>query len=219
MTCDPDASGPLMDRIHAGDRHALGEFFARHRSRLLKMVGLRLDRRLRGRLDPDDVLQEAFLDAARRLGEYAADPRMPPFLWLRFLTMQRLVALHRLHLGVQGRDAGREVSLFHGSLPAADSRSLAAQLLGRLTTPSRAAIRAETQIRIQEALDAMDPIDREILALRHFEELNNGEAAAVLGIHKAAASNRYVRALRRLKQIRSPALGMSDDSGRIPPKQ
>ena len=130
-----------------------------------------------------------------RLGDYAANPNMPPFLWLRFLTIQRLQALHRLHLGVQGRDASREVSIFHGSLPAADSgATLAAQLLGRLTTPSRAAIRAEIQLKIQEALDAMDPIDCEILALRHFEELNNSETAEVLGIHKAAASNRYVRA-------------------------
>ncbi len=178
---------------------------------------LRLDRRLRGRLDPEDVVQESFLDAARRLAEYGADPRMPPFLWLRFLTIQRLQTLHRLHLGVQSRDASREVSIFNGSLPAADSRALAAQLLGRLTTPSRAAIRAEIQIKIQEALNAMDPIDCEILALRHFEELTNGETAAVLGIHKGAASNRYVRALRRLREIRSPTLGTLDDSGTIPP--
>ncbi len=144
---------------------------------------------------------------------------MPPFLWLRFLTMQRLQALHRLHLGAKGREASREVSIFNGPLPAADSRSLAAQLLGRLTTPSRAAIRAEIQIKIQDALNAMDPTDREILALRHFEELTNSETAAVLGIHKSAASNRYVRALRRLKEIRSPALGMLDDSGMSPPRR
>jgi RNA polymerase sigma-70 factor, ECF subfamily len=217
MPSHSDDDAPLRDRVQAGDHHALGALFGRHRGRLLKMVQLRLDRRLRGRLDPEDVVQEAFLDAARRLGDYAADPRMPPFLWLRFLTIQRLQTLHRLHLGVQGRDASREVAIFNGSLPAADSRSLAAQLLGRLTTPSRAAIRAEIQIKIQEALNAMDPVDREILALRHFEELNNGETAAVLGIHKAAASNRYVRALRRLREIRSPALGMLDDSGMIPP--
>jgi RNA polymerase sigma-70 factor, ECF subfamily len=216
MASSPDADAPLLSRIHAGDQHALGEFFAQHRGRLLKMVRLRLDRRLQGRLDPEDVLQEAFVDAARRLREYVADPRMPPYVWLRFLTVQRLQTLHRLHLGVKSRDASREVSLFNGSVPAADSRSLAAQLLGRLTTPSRAAIRAEIQIKIQEALNAMDPIDREILALRHFEELTNGETAAVLGIHKGAASNRYVRALRRLKEIRSPALGMLDDSGMIP---
>ena len=173
------------------------------------MVQLRLDRRLQGRIDPDDVLQEAFVDAvapADRIRGQSGPCR--PFLWLRFLTMQRLVTLHRLHLGVKSREAGREVSLYSGPLPAADSRSLAAQLLGRLTTPSRAAIRAEIQIKIQDALNAMDPIDREILALRHFEELNNSETAAVLGIHKAAASNRYVRALRRLKEILSPALGL-----------
>jgi RNA polymerase sigma-70 factor (ECF subfamily) len=217
-----DATGSddlLTGRIHAGDHHALGDFFARHRERLRRMVRLRLDRRLQRRIAPEDVLQEAFLDAARRLAEYAADPRMPPFLWLRFLTMQQLQSLHRLHLGAKSREAGREVSLYNGSLPAADSRSLAAQLLGRLTTPSRAAIRAEIQIKIQDALNAMDPIDCEVLALRHFEELDNGETAAVLGIHKGAAINRYIRALRRLKDILAPALGPLDDSGSTPARK
>jgi RNA polymerase sigma-70 factor, ECF subfamily len=216
MSSNPDVDELLASCIQAGDQRALGEFFDRHRERLRRMVRLRLDRRLQGRIDPEDVFQEAFVDAARRLAEYAANRPMPPFLWLRFLTMQRLQTLHRIHLGVKSREAGREVSLYNGAQPAADSRSLAAQLLGRLTTPSRAAIRAEIQIKIQEALDAMDPIDREILALRHFEELNNGETAAVLGIHKAAASNRYVRALRRLKDILSPAIGLLDDSGNTP---
>jgi RNA polymerase sigma-70 factor (ECF subfamily) len=213
MANEPDADELLASRIRARDQHALGEFFDRHSERLRRMLRLRLDRRLQGRIDPEDVLQEAFVDASRRLGEFAADPSLPPFLWLRFLTVQRLQTLHRLHLGARCRDAGREVSLWSGSLPAADSRSLAAQLLGRMTTPSRAAICAEIQIKIQEALNAMEPIDREILALRHFEELNNNETAAVLGIHKAAASNRYVRALRRLKDILAPALGLRDDSG------
>ncbi len=211
MTSEPDADQALLRRIRAGEQHALGELFGTHRERLHRMVQLRLDRRLHGRIDPSDVIQEAFLDAARRLAEYAADPAMPPFLWIRFLTAQRLSTLHRIHLGVKGRDAGREVSLHSGPLPSADSRSLAALLLGRLTTPSRAAIRAEVQIQIQDALNAMDPIDREILALRHFEELNNSETATVLGLHKAAASNRYVRALRRLKEILAPTLGLDDD--------
>ncbi len=212
MTSKSDADQALLRRICAGEQHALGELFRAHRDRLRRMVQLRLDRRLQGRIDPSDVIQEAFLDASRRLAEYTADPAMPLFLWLRFLTAQRLITLHRNHLGVKGRDAGREVSLHSGPLPSADSRSLAAQLLGRLTTPSRAAIRAEVQIEIQDALNAMDPIDREILALRHFEELNNSETAAVLGLHKAAASNRYVRALRRLKDALAPALGLGDDS-------
>ena len=114
MPSIPDADGSLGRRIQAGDHDALGEFFARNRGRLLKMVRLRLDRRLQGRLDPEDVLQEAFVDAARRLGEYAADPRMVPYVWLRFLTAQRVQALHRVHLGVKSRDAGREVSIFQG---------------------------------------------------------------------------------------------------------
>jgi RNA polymerase sigma-70 factor (ECF subfamily) len=219
MTSEADADESLLRRIRAGEQHALGELFRAHRQRLRRMVQLRLDRRLQGRIDPSDVIQEAFVDAARRLAEYTADPAMPPFLWLRLLTAQRLVTLHRIHLGVKARDAGREVSLHSGPLPSADSRSLAAQLLGRLTTPSRAAIRAEIQIKIQDALNAMDPIDREILALRHFEELSNSETAAVLGLHKAAASNRYVRALRRLKEILAPALGLGEDSGASRPRR
>jgi RNA polymerase sigma-70 factor (ECF subfamily) len=108
---------------------------------------------------------------------------------------------HRKHLGAAARDAGREISLYRGALPETSSAALAAHLLGRLSTPSQAAIRAERKIRLQEALDSLDPVDREVLALRHFEELSNTEAAAVLGLDKSAASKRYARALIRLKEI------------------
>lgn len=180
----------LLRRLNDGDPRAVIDLFSRYRDRLRRMVKLRLDRRLQGRIDPSDVLQEAFLDVSRRAGEYAAHPAMPPFLWLRFLTGQRLLALHRQHLGAQMRDAGQEVSLYRGAWPQASSISLAAQLLGRLTSPTRAAMRAEMQIRLQEALNGMDPLDREILTLRHFEELSNSETAQVLGIQRSAASNR-----------------------------
>src|SRR5690348_8069611 len=103
------------------------------------MVALRLDRRLQGRIDPSDVLQEAYLDVANRASEYAANPTMPLFLWLRFLTGQRLLIVHRQHLGTKMRDAGQEVSLYRGALPQASSISLAQQLLGRITSPSLAA--------------------------------------------------------------------------------
>jgi RNA polymerase sigma-70 factor (ECF subfamily) len=126
---------------------------------------------------------------------------MPVFLWLRFLTGQKLIDLHRQHLGAKMRDAGQEVSLYRGALPLASSASLAAQLLGRLTSASQAAMRAELQLRVQEALNGMEPLDREILTLRHFEMLTNEETATVLDIKKSAASNRYVRALKRLKDI------------------
>src|SRR4029077_10206015 len=106
-----------------------------------------------------DVCQEACRDIARGADEYLANPTMPPFLWLRFLTAQKLLVLHRHHLGAQMRDAGREVSLYRGALPEATSAALAAQLVGRRTSPSQAAMRAELQIRLQEALNSMDPID------------------------------------------------------------
>jgi RNA polymerase sigma-70 factor (ECF subfamily) len=190
----------LLRRALDGDEPALAALFDAYRDRLRRMIRLRLDRRLLGRVDPSDVLQEAYLDVARRAQEYLANPTMPPFLWLRFLTAQRLSILHRQHLGVQARDAGREISLHRGAIPQATSVSLAHQLLGRLTSASQAAMRAELQTRLQVVLNGMDPLDREVLALRHFEELTNAETAQVLGIQKAAASNRYIRALRRLKE-------------------
>jgi len=208
-----DESGELQDqlrRLAAGDQQALAELFARYRDRLRRMVKLRLDRRLQGRVDASDVLQDAYLDVAQRAAEYAASPTMPVFLWLRFLTGQRLLMVHRRHLGAKMRDAGQEVSLYRGALPQASSVSLAAQLLGRMTSPSLAAVRAEMQLKLQEALNGMDPIDREVLTLRHFEELSNAETAAVLGLQKAAASNRYIRALKRLKDVLSSMPGFFD---------
>jgi RNA polymerase sigma-70 factor (ECF subfamily) len=204
-----DADGTLA-RAAAGDQEALAQVFARYRDRLRQMVRLRLDRRLQGRLDPSDVLQEAYLDFARRLPEYAREPSLPFYLWLRLLTGQRLIDLHRMHLGAKMRDAAQEVSLYRGALPQASSASLAAQLLGRLTSASRAAMRAETQIRVQEALNRMDAMDREILTLRHFEMLTNDETATVLGIKKSAASNRYIRALKRLKEVLASTPGFEE---------
>jgi RNA polymerase sigma-70 factor (ECF subfamily) len=201
MTDEPREIREPPDPDRPSDVEGLTALFVRHRERLRRMVRLRLDRRLLGRVDPSDVLQEAYLDVARRAGEYLADPTMPPFLWLRFLTAQRLTILHRQHLGAQARDAGREISLHRGAIPQATSVSLAQQLLGRLTSASQAAMRAELQTRLQVVLNGMDPLDREVLALRHFEELTNAETAQVLGIQKSAASNRYIRALKRLKDI------------------
>jgi RNA polymerase sigma-70 factor (ECF subfamily) len=209
----PDDAAELQDqlrRLAAGDQQALAALFTRYRDRLRRMVQLRLDRRLQGRIDASDVLQEAYLDAARRAPEYAANPSVPLFLWLRLLTGQRLLMVHRRHLGAEMHDVGQEVSLYRGALPQASSLSLAAQLLGRITSPSVAAVRAEMQLKLQEALNGMDPLDREVLTLRHFEELSNSETAAVLGIQKSAASNRYLRALKRLKEALSSMPGFFD---------
>ncbi len=129
-----------------------------------------------------------------------ANQEMPFFLWLRFITVQKLCQLHRKHLGVKSRDAGREISIFAGPSPQATSAVLAAHLLGKHTSPSVAAMRAETTQRVENALNAMGEMDREILALRRFERLQNHEVAKLLDISTTAASNRYIRALERLRK-------------------
>jgi RNA polymerase sigma-70 factor (ECF subfamily) len=191
----------LLALARAGEPAAVNELFARHRPRLRRMVEARLDQRLQARLDPSDVVQEAYVDVVNRLGEYLREPRLPLFLWLRLVVGERLMKLHRHHLGTRMRDAGREISLYSGALPAASSAALAAQLLGKITSPTQAAMRAERLLRLQDALNRLEPIDREILSLRHFEELTSAESAQALGIEEAAAAKRYIRGLRRLKNL------------------
>jgi len=200
----------VMIRESNADPHVLGRIWDHYEGRLRRLVRLRLDRRLQGRADPSDVLQEAFIDFQSRAAEYAQKPDMPFFLWLRFLTGQRLQLIHRHHLGTEMRDAGREVSLHRGAMPQATSVSLAAQLLGRFTSVTQAVQRAEMQLILQEAINALDPIDREILALRHFEELSNDETAQALDIKPSAASNRHIRALKRLRDVLKATPGFFD---------
>ncbi len=145
-----EVSPDLMQRAAAGDQQACVDLFALFHDRLKRMVRLRLSRRLQGRVDESDVLQEANLEVSQKLAEYLSAPILPFFLWLRHMTGLKLAEVHRRHLGTQLRDADREVSLHRGGLPEADSVSLAAQLLGKLTTPSQAAIKAETRIYVQE---------------------------------------------------------------------
>jgi RNA polymerase sigma-70 factor (ECF subfamily) len=208
-TDDSDEVRALLERVGAGDATGWQPLLDLFHDRLRRMVAVRLDPRLHGRFDPSDVLQDTYLDAHGKLPEYLRDPRMPFFLWLRYLTGHHLGRLHRDHLGRQLRDAGREVSLFCAAMPEASSVALAAQLLGRECAPSEAAVRAERQLRLQEALDRMDPLDREVLALRHFEHLTRAETAAVMGISEAAAAQRYLRALARLREVICPRSGGS----------
>jgi len=201
MTCEPDESTELLSRVADGDSAALPTLLARHRPKLKRMVSIRLDRRLQGRVDESDVVQEALLEITRRLDEYLQHRSMPFYLWMRQIAGQRLIDIHRQHLGAQMRDAGRDVSLRRGPFPAASSVSLAAHLLGQLSSPSQAVLKAEAREQVQEALNSMDEVDREVLALRHFEQLSNSEIAEVLGLTESGATARYVRALRRLKKL------------------
>jgi RNA polymerase sigma-70 factor, ECF subfamily len=200
---EPDG---LTDRLRSGDIEALGALFSQHRERLWRMAGFRMDRRLLGRVDPDDVLQEAYLAAAQRIKNYGEDSSLSAFVWLRMILMQTLVDIHRHHLGAQMRDAGREIGQL-GRYPQTTSASLAFQFVGKFTSPSQAVVREETLLRVEQAVAAMDPLDQEVLALRHFEELTNSEVAEVLGIQQKAASIRYVRAIKRLRAVLSQMPG------------
>ena len=197
---DSSADSDLIPRAARGDERAVRELFAMHEDRLKRMIRLRLNRRLQGRIDSSDVLQEAYLEIASKLDEYLQNPEAPFFLWLRQMTGYKLADIHRRHLGTQMRNAERNISVFRGALPPANSVSLAAQLLGQLTSPSQAAVKAEMRHRLQETLDNMDPVDREIIALRHFEQLTSEETAQVLRMTKSGASSRYIRAIKRLKE-------------------
>jgi RNA polymerase sigma-70 factor (ECF subfamily) len=188
----------LVARLQSGEQSALAELFARHRDKLRRMVELRLDARLAGRVSASDVLQEAYIDAVKRVEHYFTKEGQSFFGWLRLVVGQRLMDVHREHLAGK-RDASRDIGMNRGTN--ADSTCLAARLLGPASSPSQAAQREETFAQLEAALEQMDPLDREVLALRHFEELSNTETAEVLGIQTAAASKRYVRALARLKEI------------------
>jgi len=209
MTTFAADSAQLIRQAVAGDGDARDALFAQHRTQLKRLVRLRLHPRLSKRIDESDVVQEALLDAAQHVHEFRNDGSMPFFLWLRQITLHKLLDLHRRHLGAARRNVRLEVPLHGGLLPSATSASLAAQLLAGLASPSSAAAKAETQRLVQEALQSMDPIDREVLVLRHFERLNNCEAAQVLEIGASACSNRYVRALGRLKKIVKQIPGLS----------
>jgi RNA polymerase sigma-70 factor (ECF subfamily) len=193
----------LRNRLRGRDPEALAELFSEHRDRLWRMASFRMDRRLIGRIDPEDVLQETYLAAAARLEHYDADASSSPFVWLRMVLMQTLTDLHRHHLGTQMRNAYREVALPGCHYPQMTSASLAAQLVGHFTSPSQAAAYEEMLAKVEQAVGAMDPLDQEVLALRHFEELSNSETAEVLGIQQSTASMRYVRAIKRLRETLS----------------
>lgn len=201
MTLDDAELQDLTRLVTQGDQTALGRLLEWYRPRLWAMIQFRMDHRIRNRLDASDVLQEAFLEVSRRLVEFVQEPSVPFYVWLRRITGQRLAAAFRFHLGTQGRNAGREISLCDGTAPAASSAILAVHLAGTLSSPSNAAMRAELTALLEVALNRLEAMDREIIVLRHFEDLTNSEAAALLGLKASAVCNRYVRALERLREV------------------
>ena len=197
---EPDPVQAALEAARNGDRQPIGAVLEGFRARLSGMIVLRMDPSLKGRLDPEDVLQEAFGDVTRRLDEFLADPERDFYLWVRFLTGQKLLELHRRHVGAARRDARREVRNSAG-VPWASSFALASAYFDREHTPSQVAADNEAADRLRQALDDMKETDREVLVLRHFEHLTNKETALVLALSEAAASLRYMRALQRLKAV------------------
>jgi RNA polymerase sigma-70 factor (ECF subfamily) len=204
-----DFDEDTIARLRAGNEHAFVELFSEHRDRLKRMLEFRMDRRLRGRADASDILQDVYIDAHQRMRHYLRRPELSFYVWLRQLTTQRLIDVHRRHLKAEMRDVKQEVTINHHH-SAATSASMAIQLLAQLASPSQLAMQAELTAQIERALDGMDEIDREIIALRHFEELRNSEVAEVLGLKPAAASNRYMRALARLRGVLENLPGFLD---------
>jgi len=189
-----------IQQLRQGEQ-AVANLFGQYREQLQRMVRFRMDQRLLGRIDCDDVLQDAYLEVARRVDKFIENPQVPFFIWIRQVTTQVLIDLHRSHLGAKMRSANLEISLNRHAGGHSNSHSLAALLVGNLTSPSQAAVREERIVQLRQALDKMDAIDREVLVLRHLEDMSNNEVAAELGLDKSAASKRYIRALSRLKDV------------------
>lgn len=192
---------PQLTRLREGGEQALAETLLAERDRLHRIVELRMDPKLSGRVDPGDILQETFLEARKRLARYLDNPAVPVFVWLRGVALDTLIHVHRRHIEAQRRDAGAEVSINATAANASSTANLARSLLAGNTSPSNAAQREETHQILERALQILDEIDREVLTMRHFEQLSNDEVALILGVKKAAASRRYTRALEHIRVV------------------
>ena len=190
----------LIERAARGDDAAQHQLLAQHRDRLKRMVAVHLDRRLAARVDPSDIVQEALLDAHRDLSDYLRRRPLPVYPWLRQLAWERLLKWHRAHITVQKRSVGREEP-WDLALPEESAVQLAHRLIAAGTSPSRRLIRDELRQRVRAALGSASPRDREVLVMRHLEEMSAAEIAAALGITERAAKARHTRALERLRGL------------------
>jgi RNA polymerase sigma-70 factor, ECF subfamily len=201
MQPNPPQTQDLLDQVRRGNRQAADLLLANHREPMRRMIGLRLDPAIAARLDASDVVQEVLLEASQRLDAYLRDPRMPFHLWLRHIAKDHIIDTHRRHRLAHKRGVDRERSLVPVALAGSSSVELAAQFCDPEATPASAAIQQELERRLHAAIMELDEDDREIILLRHFEQLSNQEAAAFYGLSEASASMRHLRALRRLCEL------------------
>jgi RNA polymerase sigma-70 factor (ECF subfamily) len=209
MWPDSNETQVLLQQVAANDPTAAPRLWEAYRAPLRRMIELRLDRALERRVDASDVVQDVLIRASQRLSEYLRSPSIPFHLWIRQIARDAMIDEHRRHRGAARRSLDREHSLAAAAFLDRSSLDLAAQLRDPELTPAAAALRGELQRRLQGALLQLDDDDREIVLLRHFEQLSNSQAASTLGLSEAAAGMRHLRALRRLRAL----LGEKPSSG------
>jgi RNA polymerase sigma-70 factor (ECF subfamily) len=207
----PDAmtTQELLDQAKAGDAEAVNRLLDRHREPVRRLIDLRLDPAIVQRVDASDVVQEVLLEASKRLQDYLRKPAMPFHLWLRHLAKDHLIDAHRRHHQAQKRGVDREQPIHRPAWADRSSLELAGQLMDHERTPASEAIQQELQRRLHDALTQLDEDDREVIQMRHFEQLGNQDVAAALGLSEAAASMRYLRAVRRLRDLLAPPASSS----------
>jgi RNA polymerase sigma-70 factor (ECF subfamily) len=188
----------FLERAREGDQSAIEELFKRYRGRLRKAIAMRIDRRLAARVDASDVLQETYLEAFRRLPKYLSQEEMPFYLWLHWIAREKVLALHRRHLG-----AGKRAVTYEAPLLPADTSAtfVSAVIAGREPSPSQALAKTELAERLRQAMGQLDDDERDLILWRHFEQLSARDMAQLMKISEAAASKRYIRAVERLRTI------------------
>jgi RNA polymerase sigma-70 factor (ECF subfamily) len=204
MSPEESATEELLARAKKGEDEAVERLLTNEREPLRRMIGARLDPALAARVDASDVVQDVLLEAHRRLNDYLRNPVMPFRLWLRHIAKDHIIDAHRRHRQAQRRSLDREQPLAPAALADHSSFELAGQLLDQEPTPASAAVRRELQARMQDAIAALEDDDREVILMRHAEQLSNQEVATVLSLTEAAASMRYLRAVRRLRATLLP---------------
>ena len=196
-----DQTDTLLKAAQEGDSDAVNRLLEKHRVPIRRLVELRLDRKVQRRVDVSDVVQDVMIEASGRLEKYLADPQMAFHLWLRQIAWDRIIDTYRRHRQSAKRNMDREQPMTSAASPDQSTLELAIQICDPALTPAAAATQREIAIKVESAIEKLNDQDREIILMRHYEHLSNLDIAEVLGINPPAASMRYLRAVRRLREV------------------
>lgn len=196
-----DQTETLLLAAKEGDEDAVNRLLQRHRAAVRRLVEVRLDRKVQRRVDVSDVVQDVMVEASGRLERYLDDPAMAFHLWLRQIAWDRIIDTYRRHRGSAKRNMDREQPINAQAGPDQSTMEFALQLKDPAITPATAATQREIASKVEAAIELLGDQDREIVTMRHYEHLSNQEIAEVLGLNAPAASMRYLRAIRRLREL------------------